>query len=69
MLSLSRWVHERTVEPAADGCVVRDRLTFELRRPLGALPGMAGRSERIVSRLFAHRHRRLAKRYGQPVIA
>ena len=69
MLSLSRWSHERTVEPGEGRCVVRDRLTFEVRRPLGAVPGMAALAERIVSFLFAHRHRRLAARYGRGEIA
>ncbi len=65
MLSLSRWTHERSVDPAGGSCVVRDRLTFEVRRPLGALPGMDGLAGRIVSFLFGHRHRRLAARYGR----
>jgi ligand-binding SRPBCC domain-containing protein len=65
MLSLESWTHERTVESDGDGCVVRDRLTFEVRRPLGRLPGMAGVASRTISFLFAHRHRRLAERYGR----
>jgi ligand-binding SRPBCC domain-containing protein len=66
MLSLSSWSHERTVEPAGDGCVVRDRLTFAPRRPLGAVPGVERLAGRIVSLLFTHRHRRLTRRYGTP---
>ena len=42
MLSLSSWSHERTVEPAGDGCVVRDRLTFARRRPLGCFRAWSG---------------------------
>jgi ligand-binding SRPBCC domain-containing protein len=64
MLSLSSWTHERTVEPAGDGCIVRDRLTFEARRPLRAVPGIERLARGIVSFLFAHRHRRLLRRYG-----
>ena len=64
MLSLSSWTHERTVEPAGDGCVVRDRLTFEVRRPLGVVPGVERLASGVVSFLFGHRHRRLLGRYG-----
>jgi ligand-binding SRPBCC domain-containing protein len=65
MLSLKTWQHERIVESAGDrSCQVTDRLTFEARRPLAAIGG-----ERIaratVARLFAHRHRRLARRFAE----
>lgn len=65
MLSLSTWTHERTVEAAGGGCTVRDTLTFELRRPLRLIPGSGRLAAAIVGALFAHRHRRLAARYGQ----
>ncbi len=60
MLSMRFWEHKRTLEPVGDGsCVVRDRLTFIPRVPA------TGRLLRpIVVRVFAHRHRRLARRFG-----
>ncbi len=64
MLTMSTWEHERTVTPAPDGCEVTDRLAFHLRRPLAALPGAARLAGAIVARLFAHRHRRLARYWG-----
>lgn len=67
MLSLSSWQHERRVEAAGEGCLLRDRLTFELRRPLRSVPGFARLAEALVSRFFGHRHRRLVARYGAAV--
>lgn len=65
MLALRRWEHERTlsaVEPRR--CEVHDRLTFEVRGPLGRL-GLAGAvASRVVGALFAHRHRRLARSFA-----
>lgn len=59
MLTLRRWGHERTVEPAGLGTTrVVDRLTVEPRwllRP--ATPVVL----RLVRALFEHRHRRLAR--------
>ena len=66
MLSMTSWEHERTVEPAGEGCEVTDRLTFKLRRPLAAVPGSARLARAIVARLFGHRHRRLARHWGEP---
>ena len=60
MLSMSLWQHERTVVPNGRGCRVTDRLTFELRPPLRALPGAERLVERLIAAIFAHRHRRLA---------
>ena len=60
MLSMSAWEHERTVTPAPEGCEVTDRLAFQLRAALAAIPGSARLASAIVARLFAHRHRRLA---------
>ncbi len=61
-LSLSTWEHERVIEPDGDGCVLTDRLGFELRSPLTRIPGAASLADAIVKGLFAHRHRRLLKR-------
>lgn len=57
-----RWRHERTLtETATGGCLIKDRLMIEprvgLSRPIVAA---------IVRHLFAHRHRRLTKRFGEP---
>ena len=59
MLSLSRWEHERTVEPAGAGtCTVHDRLTFE-----GRIAILTPVFARVVRFFFAHRHRRLARHF------
>lgn len=61
MLSMGLWQHERVVEPAgAAACEVTDRVAFELRRPLAWVPGSDRLARWLVSRVFAHRHRRLA---------
>ncbi len=55
-----RWRHERRLVAEPDGtCTVADRLVVVPRLPL-ARPVVA----RIVRLLFAHRHRRLARRFG-----
>jgi ligand-binding SRPBCC domain-containing protein len=54
-----RWRHERTVDPAGEGCVVTDRVTFDPRVARGAIVVMP-----IVRRLFEHRHRVLRARFG-----
>jgi ligand-binding SRPBCC domain-containing protein len=65
-LSFSIWQHERLVESAADGaCTVTDRLGFELKRPLAAIPGSARLATAIVRSLFRHRHRRLTRHWGK----
>jgi hypothetical protein len=59
MLTQASWSHERTVEPVAGGCRVTDHLRWRGRiPPLGAMYAI------VVPRLFRHRHRRLAKRFG-----
>lgn len=58
-LAFSLWEHERLIEPDEDGCRVTDRLGFELRRGLRAVPGAAAIARAIVGTLFSHRHRRL----------
>jgi ligand-binding SRPBCC domain-containing protein len=61
MLSMRRWEHERTVEPAGeDRCQVTDRVAFEPRRGVAWIPGSTRLTRVILTRLFAHRHRRLA---------
>lgn len=58
-----RWRHERRLAPdAAGGCVVTDHLVVEPRLTIAR--GIVGA---FVRRLFAHRHRRLRKRFGVPV--
>lgn len=62
MLTMRRWEHERTLTPAGPGRTrVHDRLTMELRVPLSRLPYGNELARQIVTRLFAHRHRRLAR--------
>lgn len=54
------WKHERKLRSAGDNnCIITDRVRFEPRvRLIGSLVRF------FVNRLFAHRHRRLHKRYG-----
>jgi hypothetical protein len=60
MLSASVWEHERVVEPTGpDSCRVTDRVAFTARTALHAAV-----LRRVVPRLFAHRHRRLRRRFG-----
>jgi hypothetical protein len=62
MLSMRRWQHERTVTPDADGrkaCEVKDRITFELRRPLASVPYLGPLLRSMLMRVFHHRHARL----------
>ncbi|NYI99737.1 ligand-binding SRPBCC domain-containing protein [Nocardioides thalensis] len=61
MLSMRRWVHERTVTLAADGTEVVDNVTLGPRLPL-LLAGPLLR--RLVGAFFAHRHRRLARHFA-----
>ena len=50
---------------ATQTCEITDRLAIELRSPLRAIGG--GRmAPRIIQRLFTHRHKRLAERWGTP---
>jgi ligand-binding SRPBCC domain-containing protein len=53
------WEHERTLEAAAGGCRVTDRIAFVPR-----VPG-AGRAQRALLRaVFRRRHRRLVRHFG-----
>jgi hypothetical protein len=61
MTGMALWEHERTLEPHAGGCLVRDRLRARTRVPLpAALVGL------VVGTLFRHRHRRLAAAFSPP---
>jgi ligand-binding SRPBCC domain-containing protein len=53
------WEHERTIEPTEAGCTLTDRLRFEPK-----LAAAGGFVEWLIRRTFAHRHRRLRKRFG-----
>jgi ligand-binding SRPBCC domain-containing protein len=53
------WRHERSLEPAGAGTRVSDHLTFQPR--VGV---MAPILRRVIELTFAHRHRRLAARFG-----
>ena len=65
MLTMASWQHERVIEPdASGGCEITDVLTFELRAPARSIPGMEALAERIVARLFRHRHERLVAMHG-----
>lgn len=66
MLSMSRWQHERSVTPGADGkaggpAVVHDRITFTLRPGLRFCTPLVAAGIRS---LFGHRHRRLQRHFG-----
>jgi ligand-binding SRPBCC domain-containing protein len=59
MLSQRWWEHIRTLRPVEGGAVVTDSIAWEPRLPL---PGAAMRP--MFQAIFAHRHRRLRKRFG-----
>ncbi|WP_284616715.1 hypothetical protein [Aquabacterium humicola] len=54
-----RWRHERSTRASPRGCVLTDRVTVESR-----LPGLAWLLLPVYRAVFAHRHRRLRRRYG-----
>jgi len=58
------WIHERTILPGPRGCVIRDRVWITPRRLLRWL-GLTTVLAAIVSRLFAHRHRYLRRKFDQ----
>jgi hypothetical protein len=64
MLTMSAWEHDRTITGDGDGCIVSDRIAFELRHPLGRVPGLARLLHAGLERMFRHRHRRLARYFG-----
>ncbi|MEX2252527.1 MAG: hypothetical protein WD649_00090 [Thermoleophilaceae bacterium] len=60
MLSQREWEHERTIEPAdGGGCVVTDSIRWAPR-----LPAPERLTRRVVTAAFAHRHKRLRRRFG-----
>jgi ligand-binding SRPBCC domain-containing protein len=59
MLSQRIWEHERTIEPASDGCSVTDRISYQPRLPL---PDVVFRA--LYGFIFRYRHRRLRRRFG-----
>lgn len=61
MLSMRQWRHERSLTPAESQTVVRDVLTFELRKPLRPLTPVISAGIRA---LFGHRHRRLQRYFS-----
>jgi ligand-binding SRPBCC domain-containing protein len=64
MLSMRSWEHERTVTPVEGGCEVTDRVAFEPRALIRLVPGLSSLVEAALRRMFAHRHRRLGRRFG-----
>lgn len=65
MIAYCLWIHERTITAnTAEECVVRDRVGFVLRGPLGRIPGYHRLNRIVVGFLFRHRHRRLARRWA-----
>jgi hypothetical protein len=59
MLSQRSWEHERTLEPAAGGCVITDRVRWQPRL------GLSGRPLRpVIAWFFRHRHRRLQRYFN-----
>jgi ligand-binding SRPBCC domain-containing protein len=62
MFSQRSWRHHRVVEPdGPDRCTVTDQVTFRPRLPV---PVRA--LEALFRQVFAHRHRRLRRRFGAP---
>ncbi|MDP3893205.1 hypothetical protein [Nocardioides sp.] len=61
MATMRTWQHERVVEPLPEGdaCTLTDRLTFEPRMRL-----LDPLLRRVVTFVFAHRHRRLLAHFG-----
>ena len=60
MLSQRSWRHHRVVEPIGDAaCTVTDSVTFVPRFPVPVRL-----QEFTFGQVFAHRHRRLRRRYG-----
>ncbi|MEG8182769.1 hypothetical protein GZH49_30340 [Nocardia terpenica] len=60
MMSMSRWVHERTLRPLGDDRTeVVDAVSFVPRLPMGLIPGWGAVLRACLSFLFGHRHRRL----------
>jgi ligand-binding SRPBCC domain-containing protein len=60
MLTQKLWEHERTIEPTATGCILRDRIRFEPRVRAAARLQLA-----VYRMVFANRHRNLARMFGR----
>jgi ligand-binding SRPBCC domain-containing protein len=59
------WRHERWLEPlGSDGTLLTDRVEFEPR-----LAPLLPLVERLVARIFAHRHRQLHRAFGGALVA
>jgi ligand-binding SRPBCC domain-containing protein len=57
------WIHERTLEPSGQGCIVRDRIEFMPRLPL------VGHVMLPIFRLvFQNRHRKLRQKFGEQML-
>ncbi len=61
MTTLRLWGHERVVTAHPDGCVVADRVLFEVEPRLVRTRPV---HRRVVAALFRHRHRRLREVVG-----
>lgn len=61
MMSMSAWEHERTLVAQDRGSEVTDRITFQLRPPLGWVPGAHALLGLMLRWLFRHRQQRLAR--------
>jgi hypothetical protein len=59
MLSQRSWEHERTLEPAGDGCLISDRVSWQPRIPVTGRP-----LRPLIAWFFRHRHRRLRRHFG-----
>ncbi|SEM24891.1 hypothetical protein [Rhodococcus maanshanensis] len=65
MASMRAWEHERSL--TADGAhrtLLHDRVSFEPRGPIAAIPGLPWLLERVIARFFAHRHRKLRRHFA-----
>ena len=60
MLSMRRWIHDRTVEADGAGTVVLDQVTLAPRLPLRPIGPVL---RVVVLAFFRHRHRRLARHF------
>jgi ligand-binding SRPBCC domain-containing protein len=63
MMSMSTWIHERTLRRLGDRTEVRDEVSFVARPPLGWLPGWSRVLQAVLGFLFRHRHRRLRTKF------
>lgn len=61
MLSMRRWVHDRTIESIGTGATVIDRVTIGPRLPMRLIGPVL---VRVLRAFFGHRHRRLTRHFG-----